>query len=80
MIYLTDISHSASIAGEITDRFDLDFKALSEADNVTVILALATGKRIILRSAWFAGDGTGNTEEGNLAVRWESNFAEEDRG
>jgi len=46
--------------------------------NVTVTLKLANDKVIILRNAWFAGEGTVTTEEGEIAVRWESeNPAEE---
>jgi hypothetical protein len=33
----------------------------------------------VLRDAWYAGEGTGNTEEGNLAVRLEGKSAEEIR-
>lgn len=65
------------IEGEITDRGTLDLAALVEAQDVTVSLELANGKVVILRDAWFAGEGTGNTEEGNIAVRFEGRNAEE---
>lgn len=62
----------AFIEGEITDRGTLDLKALNLTTDVTVTLELANGKVIVLRDAWNAGEGTGNTEEGNIAVRFES--------
>lgn len=65
------------IEGEITDRAGLDLAALCEADEDTITLELANGKVITLRDAWYAGDGTGNTEEGNIGVRFEGLSADE---
>jgi hypothetical protein len=65
------------IEGEITDRDDLDLAAFLDARDVTVTLELANGKTIVLRNAWQAGEGTGNTDEGNVAVRYEGLSAEE---
>lgn len=65
------------IEGEITDRGSLDLAALVISQDVTVTLELANGKVIVLRDAWFAGEGTGNSEEGNIAVRFEGKQAEE---
>jgi len=67
----------AFIEGEITDRGTLDLAALVEMASATCTLALANGKMFILRDAWFAGEGTGNTEEGNIAVRFEGLSGEE---
>jgi len=67
----------AFIEGEVTDRADIDLQALCEGDDMTVTLELANSKVITLRNAWFAGDGTGNSEEGNIAVRWEGLSADE---
>lgn len=67
----------AFIEGEITDRADLDVQKLLELDDVTVTLELANGKTILLRNAWFAGDGNIGTEEANIAVRFEGQSAEE---
>lgn len=69
----------AFIEGEITDRRTLDLEALVRTENATVTLELANGKVIVLRAAWFAGEGTGNTEEGNIAVRFEGAQGEEIR-
>lgn len=67
----------AFIEGEITDRGTLDLAALVGTTLATVTLELANGKVVALRDAWFAGEGTGNTEEGNVAVRFEGASAEE---
>ncbi len=65
------------IEGEITDRGTLDLGALVTMEDATVTLRLANGKVIALREAWFAGEGTGNSEQANIAVRWEGAGAEE---
>lgn len=65
------------IEGEITDRSTLDLEALVTTEDATVTLELANGKVISLRNAWYAGEGTGNTDEGNIAVRFEGKSGEE---
>lgn len=65
------------IEGEITDRSDLDLAALVKLDGVTVTLELGNGKVVTLRDAWFAAEGTGNSEEGNIQVRFEGMSGEE---
>jgi predicted heme/steroid binding protein len=65
------------IEGEFTDRGSLDVATLVTLEDATVTLSLANGKVIVLREAWFAGEGTANTEEGNIAVRFEGAGAEE---
>ena len=67
----------AFIEGEITDRANLDLSALALMTDATVTLQLANGKMIALRDAWFAAEGTGNTEEGNIQVRFEGANADE---
>lgn len=62
----------AYIEGEITDRGDYDLKALTDTVDTTVTLALANGKVVVLRDAWFAGDGDAETGEGKIKVRFES--------
>lgn len=80
----SDVAHGfmerpqiAFIEGEITDRSDLDLAVLVTTDAATITLRLNNGKTISLRDAWFAGEGTGNSEEGNIAVRFEGIGAEE---
>jgi hypothetical protein len=67
----------AFIEGEITDRQELDLATLVRTSDATITLTLANGKVIALRDAWFAGEGSGNSEEGNIAVRFEAESAEE---
>lgn len=67
----------AYIEGATTHRAELDLEALVTAVDVTVELELANGQKIVLIKARFAGEGTGNTEEGEVAVRFESDFPAE---
>jgi hypothetical protein len=69
----------AFVEGEITDRGTLDLEKVVTMAGATVTLELANGKVIVLRDAWFAGEGTGNTDEGNVAVRFEGRSGEEIR-
>lgn len=62
----------AFIEGKITDKGTLDLKALVNLEDTTATLVLANGKAIVLRDAWYAGDGVGDTEEGELMFRMES--------
>lgn len=73
----TEKPQVAFIEGEITDSGTLDLAALVSMTDATVTLQLANEKMIALSDAWFAGAGTGNTEEGNVAVRFEGISAEE---
>jgi hypothetical protein len=68
---------AAFIEGEITDRGTLDLAALVVLEDTTVTLTLANGKVIVLREAWFAGEGTASTEAAAIAVRFEGISAEE---
>lgn len=67
----------AFIEGEITDRGTLDLAKLVTTEDATVTLTLANGKVVVLREAWWAGEGTVATEEANIAVRFEGAGAEE---
>lgn len=67
----------AFIEGAITDRGNLDVATLVSQRDVTVTLTLGNGKVIVLRDAWFAGEGTASTEEAEIPVRWEGANAEE---
>ena len=66
-----EMPQTAFIEGEITDRGTLDLDSLLGLDNATVTLELANGKVIVLRNAWFAAEGTVNTEEAAIGVRFE---------
>ncbi|WP_339500214.1 phage tail tube protein [Pseudomonas silesiensis] len=67
------------VEGEITDRNELNLEDLVTLVDATVTLELANGKVIMLREGWYAGEGTGNTDEGNIALRIEGMSAEEVR-
>lgn len=67
----------AFIEGEVTDSSSLDLKTLLQLDGVTATLELANGKVIVLRNAWYAGDGNVQTEEGNIVLRIEAESGEE---
>lgn len=59
------------IEGEFTDEQALDVPNLVTLQNVTVIIYLANGKMFVLRNAYYAGEGTTSTDEGNIGVRFE---------
>ncbi len=67
----------AFIEGELTDRGTFDLKAFTNLTDVTVTLQLANDKVVVLRNGWYAGEGVGNTDEGNIDLRFEGKSAEE---
>lgn len=67
----------AFIEGKITDRGNLDVGALQKLDDATVTIALANGKVVSLRNAWYASDGNVTSGEGEIDVRFEGLDAEE---
>lgn len=68
----------AFIEGVITDREDFDLNAFLKTTDATITLKLANNKLIVLRDAWYANEGTGNSGEGEIPFRFESrNRAEE---
>ena len=66
-----EVPQEAYISGEVTDSVDMDLKndLLTLAD-ATITLELANGKVVVLEEAFYSGEGTGQTEEGNIAVRF----------
>jgi len=67
----------AFVEGEITDNDGLDLATLLGSTDVVVTLQLGSGKVIVFNHAWYAGEGTGNTEEGNIQFRFEAESGEE---
>jgi hypothetical protein len=67
----TEKPQVAYIEGEFTDTGDLDLIELTLIENATVTIALANGKTFALHGAYYAAEGTANTEEGNIGVRFE---------
>jgi hypothetical protein len=59
------------IEGEATVMPDTDVPALLDVRDATITAELANGQVGVLRDAWHAGDGTLQTEEGNLPLRFE---------
>ncbi len=69
----SETAQAAFIEGEIRDGSNIDIEALVTADNITATLEMANGKTLVLANAWYEGEGTGNTQEGNFPVRFVSN-------
>jgi len=67
----------AYIEGMLTDRGALSVQTLTQITSATVHLKLATGKTIVLSEAWYAAEGKGTTDEGEIEVRFESAVGEE---
>ncbi len=67
----------AYIEGEITDKEDFDLNSLLLTKDATVTLELNNGKTVVLREAWYAGEGKVQTEDGNIEVRFEGKSADE---
>lgn len=65
------------ISGIITDRGNLKVGQLTRMDGVTCSLELANGKMVVLRDAWYAGDGNVNTTQAQIPVRFEGKSARE---
>jgi len=71
----------AYIEGAMTDHPDLGVADFVNITGSTVTLQLNNGKTWVLEDAWYAGEGNITTEEGEIAVRFESrNPATEMRG
>ena len=67
----------AYISGKITDRGDLDLRALFNTVDATVTLTKANGKTEVLQEAYYAGDATLGTAEAEADFRMEGSRLEE---
>lgn len=65
------------LEGQITDRKSLDLRKLTEIQDATVTLLTGTGKTVVFRNAWFAGEGKVSTSESAIDVAFEALSAEE---
>lgn len=72
-----EMAKTPFIEGEITDASDLNLASFFQIEGATVTLKLANGKTVMLREAWYAGDGKAQTEEANIEARFEGMSAEE---
>ena len=61
----------ASIEGEITDKGDLDVKAITNIEDSTITLELNNGKTVALQNGYYTADGNVQTNEANIQVRFE---------
>jgi hypothetical protein len=64
------------IEGEITDANGLSLTNLANVTGTPVSLTLANGKTVSIGSAFYAAEGTGQTESGNYQVRFEGDAQE----
>lgn len=65
------------IEGAITDTDETDLESLFNFRDGTATLELANGKVIVIREAFYAGDGTATSSEGEVTVRIEGIRGEE---
>ena len=69
----------AYISGSITDSQDLNMTELLGICDATVQLELSNGKIIVLEQAFFSGEGSATTEEGEIEAKFEGISAQEVR-
>ena len=70
---------AAKIEGAITDSDELDLEGFLAIRDATITLELANEKVIVLREAFYAGDGDVTTSQGEIQVRFEAISGEEVR-
>lgn len=67
----------AMIEGAITDSDELDLQAFLEIRDATATLQLANGKTVVVREAFYSGDGNVTHTEGEIEVKFEGISGEE---
>lgn len=72
-----ELPQQPMIEGEIRDASDLDVASFLNLTDATITIELANGKTIMLRQAWYAGDGNIATEEANVEFKFEGMSCEE---
>ncbi len=72
-----EVPQVSFIEGAITDRGTLDVSQLVRGKDLTVTLTLGNDKMITLNDAWYSAEGTGSSDEGEIAVKWDAFSAEE---
>jgi len=65
------------VRGTVRDRKSLDVKNLASIENATIRLKLANGKNVVIRNAWFDGDGTVKVDDATIEVSFSGMSAEE---
>lgn len=66
----------AFVEGAITVRSDTDLEALQALDGGTVLVQLGNQKDFALYEAWWAGEGTLTSGEGEMTARFEGKRGE----
>jgi hypothetical protein len=74
-----ETAQTPSIEGEIFDARTLNLKEFFASEDETITLQEANGKIFVLRNAWYAGEGSLQTEEAKVPVRFEGKTMEEIR-
>jgi hypothetical protein len=74
---LREIPQVAFLEGAVTDDSDTRVKDLLGLRGATITLMKLNGKQVVFRNADQVGEGTVETEEGEIALRFEANDAEE---
>ncbi len=64
----TEVPQTGRMEGTVTFTSDLNLKALLNLKNATITMVLGNGQTMILRDAYFAGEGDFTTEEGELSA------------
>lgn len=72
----TEVPQVPYIEGEFTFRPDVDLEAIQDISDATITCELANSKTVVLRKAWYASEGVGNSESGAVAFRFEGMSAE----
>jgi hypothetical protein len=72
-----EIPQAAFVEGSITDDGSVDLKSLVTGTGKTITLELANGKNFSLKNAYFAEEGTGDSEEGEIPVKWFGDYGVE---
>ena len=67
----------SQIEGAITDSDELDVQTILETRDATVTLQLANGKSVVMREAFYAGDGNVTSSEGEIEFMMQGISAEE---
>jgi len=67
------------ISGAITDSSDLNMTELLNICDATVQLELSNGKIVVLEQAFFSGEGSASTEEGEIEAKFIGISAQEVR-
>lgn len=60
-----------------TDRRGLDVRRLTNITDATITYRSGTGKTVVFRNAWFAGEGTITSSESEIEMVFEALSAEE---